>query len=64
MHPPTSSGDVEAAEQSEDLEAKLLPMTQQHLESEEAEIRELERKKKGLEERVAGMERDLGGLMR
>lgn len=28
------------------------------------EIQELERKKRGLEERVSGMERDLGGLLR
>lgn len=31
---------------------------------EEKEIKELERKKRGLEERVSGMERDLGGLLR
>lgn len=31
---------------------------------EEEEIRELEKKKKGLEDRVSGMERDLGGLLR
>lgn len=34
------------------------------LEREEAEVRELERKKKTLEDRVTDMERDLGGLMR
>lgn len=31
---------------------------------EEDEIRELERKKRELEDRVSGMERDLGGLLR
>lgn len=40
------------------------PLTREDLEREEAEIRELETKKKGLEDRVEGMERDLGGLMR
>lgn len=39
-------------------------MSQEDLEHEELEIRDLERKKKGLEERVTGMEKDLGGLMR
>nr|OQO28791.1 hypothetical protein B0A51_04934 [Rachicladosporium sp. CCFEE 5018] len=39
-------------------------MTKEDLEREEEEVRELERKKRGLEERVTGMERDLGGLMR
>jgi chromosome segregation ATPase len=33
-------------------------------EREEAEMEELERKKKSLEERVTGMDKDLGGLMR
>lgn len=40
------------------------PMTTEDLIREEEEIRELERKKRGLEDRVTGMERDLGGLMR
>lgn len=40
------------------------PMTKEDLEREEAEIQELERKKKTLEDRVTGMERDLGGLLR
>ena len=37
--------------------------TEQDMELEEAEIRELEAKKKALEARVAGMEKDLGGLL-
>jgi cell division protein FtsB len=41
-----------------------IPLTKDDLEREDAEVRELERKKKALEERVEGMERDLGGLMR
>ncbi|GAM85585.1 hypothetical protein ANO11243_035920 [Dothideomycetidae sp. 11243] len=39
-------------------------MTREDLEKEEREVRELERKKKGLESRVTEMEKDLGGLMR
>jgi len=39
-------------------------MTREDLEREEQEIKDLERKKRGLEERVTGMEKDLGGLMR
>lgn len=39
-------------------------MTREDLEREEREIKDLERKKRGLEERVTGMEKDLGGLMR
>ncbi|EME42402.1 hypothetical protein DOTSEDRAFT_73286 [Dothistroma septosporum NZE10] len=42
----------------------ITTMTKEDLEKEEAEIQELERKKKVLEDRVSGMERDLGGLMR
>ncbi|EMC95518.1 hypothetical protein BAUCODRAFT_122834 [Baudoinia panamericana UAMH 10762] len=38
--------------------------TKLDLEREEEEVRELERKKKALEDRVTGMERDLGGLIR
>jgi len=38
--------------------------SEQDLAAEDAAIKELEAKKKVLEARVAGMERDLGGLMR
>lgn len=48
-------------DEKDDLAA---PMTKEDLMREEEEIRELERKKRGLEDRVTGMERDLGGLMR
>lgn len=40
------------------------PVTDEDLERELEEIRELEKKKQQLEARVSGMERDLGGLMR
>nr|OQO30128.1 hypothetical protein B0A51_02868 [Rachicladosporium sp. CCFEE 5018] len=49
-------------EQGGDDEGQV--MTKEDLEREEEEVMELERKKRGLEERVTGMERDLGGLMR
>lgn len=39
-------------------------MTQEDLRLEEDEVAELERKKRSLEERVGGMEKDLGGLIR
>ncbi|KAJ5652456.1 hypothetical protein N7507_009882 [Penicillium longicatenatum] len=38
-------------------------VTDEDIQQELAEIRELERRKRALEERVTGMERDLGGLM-
>jgi hypothetical protein len=49
---------------AQDEAANAVVVTKEDLEREEAEIRELEAKKKALEERVVGMERDLGGLMR
>lgn len=62
MNRPTGRTE-EVEEDVGDVEIKI-PLTKEDLEREEAEIRELERKKKGLENRVTGMERDLGGLMR
>lgn len=38
--------------------------TEEDIRLEEQEIKELEMKKRALEERVAGMEKDLGGLLR
>lgn len=38
-------------------------VTDEDIEREMAEIRDLERRKRGLQERVTGMERDLGGLV-
>jgi hypothetical protein len=38
-------------------------VTDEDIERELAEIRELERRKRALEARVTGMDRDLGGLM-
>ena len=56
----------------EDVEVKLSATSARigpqirgmHARQEEEEIKELERKKRGLEDRVSGMERDLGGLLR
>ena len=72
MHRPSGAGYYE--EDDEDMldpdvhavddENLVAPMTKEDLMREEEEIRELERKKRGLEDRVTGMERDLGGLMR
>jgi hypothetical protein len=73
IHGPSSRfGDDEQDEDDEvmhdddaqDQMANAVVVTKEDLEREEAEIRELEAKKKALEERVVGMERDLGGLMR
>lgn len=45
------------------IQAEVVHVTDADLEREIAEIRELERKKRSLEARVNGMERDLGGLL-
>lgn len=39
-------------------------VTQEDLRLEEEEVKELERRKRELEDRVTGMEKDLGGLLR
>jgi len=51
----------------EDLIASVVPASSStpavlSLEEEEAQLRELEQKKQGLEDRVTGLDRDLGGL--
>lgn len=51
-------------EEEEEGDAEEGVITDELLRQEEEEILELERKKRELEERVSGMERDLGGLMR
>jgi chromosome segregation ATPase len=45
-------------------EVEEFEVTDDDLRREEEEIAELERKRRELEERVKGMERDLGGLLR
>ncbi len=71
MNRPTSRGGHSEPEDVEDIadtatgaEEVSLPMTKEDLEQEEREVRELESKKQGLQDRVEGMEKDLGGLMR
>ncbi|KKZ60555.1 hypothetical protein EMCG_04732 [[Emmonsia] crescens] len=55
----------EPAEVEVEVEADAVPaVTEEDLQRELLEIRELEGRKRKLEERVTGMERDLGGLMR
>ena len=44
--------------------ANEFQVSPEDLKWEEDEIRELEKKKRALEDRVSGMERDLGGLSR
>ncbi|KAF2173752.1 hypothetical protein M409DRAFT_16026 [Zasmidium cellare ATCC 36951] len=63
MNQPTYDDDIDEILDDEPT-VSAPPMTKEDLEREEAEIQELERKKKTLEDRVTGMERDLGGLMR
>lgn len=46
------------------LQLGTLNVTDDDIEKELEEIRDLEQKKRVLEDRVGGMERDLGGLMR
>lgn len=48
----------------EPLQVESIPLTDEDLRREEESIAELERKKRTLEERVNGMEKDLGGLLR
>lgn len=51
-------------EHSADNHAEEFEVTDEDLRAEEEEIREIEAKRRALQERVAGMEKDLGGLLR
>ncbi|KAK4996678.1 hypothetical protein LTR66_003764 [Elasticomyces elasticus] len=69
MHRKSGYGDEEEDDGAETAKSNDVPdgaitMTAEDTRREEEEIRELERKRKSLEERVKGMESDLGGLMR
>ena len=67
-----ASGEYEDKDEDEDEEddangdaqADEFQVTQEDLDREMEEIRQLEEKKKALEDRVSGMESDLGGLLR
>lgn len=54
---PDEGNEVQTPEENDAL-------TEEAFQLEEEEVRELEVRKKALEERVSGMERDLGGLLR
>lgn len=56
-----NADDHDGAEQEENI---AVPMTEDDLRREEEEIKELERKKQGLEERVNSMSRDISGVLR
>ena len=64
-----STFDVEDAE--DDVFQNVAPqrveeqrLTYEDIQREEESVRELERRKRTLEERVSGMEKDLGGILR
>ncbi|CAG8166963.1 unnamed protein product [Penicillium salamii] len=60
----SSYGDEEDGFQTAPVAQPDAPeVTDEDIEREMAEIRDLERRKRGLQERVTGMERDLGGLV-
>lgn len=48
----------------EDVESVAPVMTEDDLRKEEEEVRQLERKKRGLEDRVNSMGRDISGVLR
>lgn len=60
--------DDEQCDDLDDDELRILPeqvhITAEDIEREEEEMRELEKKKRGLLDRVSSMEKDLGGLLR
>ncbi|KAI9736028.1 MAG: hypothetical protein M1834_001494 [Cirrosporium novae-zelandiae] len=59
-----SDQDMDPDNVSREEEEVVEEFTKEDIMREEEEIRELEKKKASLQERVSGMERDLGGLMR
>ena len=70
MNRPQSAGGYydeetdEAVGQKDGVETNEMVATEEDLQREQEEIRELEMRKKALETRVSGMEKDLGGLLR
>ncbi|KIW28210.1 uncharacterized protein PV07_07890 [Cladophialophora immunda] len=61
---PEEGGDKNDLEQDPVYHNDALGFMEEDFQVEEEEIRELEARKKALEERVSGMERDLGGLLK
>lgn len=70
MNRPSSRSSRHSEYEEDDDEAPAstsiegLPLTAEELSREEESVRELEAKKRTLEERVSGMEKDLGGILR
>ncbi|GME24363.1 dash subunit spc34 [Neofusicoccum parvum] len=66
MNKPRDYGDdpEESVEPEPEPEVEEAPLTMEDLMKEEEEIRELERKKRGLEDRVNSMGRDISGVQR
>ncbi len=63
----TEDTEEDDAEDEEDLPQQpsaIPPMAEEDLKREQEEIMELERKKRGLEDRVNSMEKDLAGVLR
>lgn len=56
--------DFDFAEQQPPQQQQDTHVTDEDIERELEEIRELERRKRTLEERMTGIDRDIGGLMR
>lgn len=57
--------DDEPEEPEEEVEPPAFqPMTEEDLRREEEEVRQLEKKKRGLEDRVHSMGRDISGVLR
>lgn len=64
MNRPADFDEAEADLGGEEPVLESVRVAPVDLQREQEELEELERKKKALEERVSGMEKDLGGLMR
>ena len=56
--------DMEEPEPEPEQTIMFQPMSEEDLRREEEEVRELERKKRGLEDRVHTMGRDISGILR
>jgi uncharacterized protein YlxW (UPF0749 family) len=63
VHHPRDSSEVDASVPARDTHARD-SYTPDDFQKEEEEMRELEEKKRTLEDRVSGMQKDLGGLRR
>lgn len=55
--------DIDDYDMTSSVKTETPEVTDEYIERELEEIKDLERRKRALEDRVTGMERDLGGLM-